>query len=89
MTFYSTFDMILSYADQTWQSWLEVCVSTTGWILEKFCVVIYVFLNFSQWNLFTQATSDVNLKKAAVLKALCLYLGEDDRLLIRECTKSM
>lgn len=34
--------------------------------------------------LFLQATSDINLKRAAVLKALCIYLGEDDGHLIRE-----
>ncbi|XP_050959844.1 uncharacterized protein LOC127161251, partial [Labeo rohita] len=31
-----------------------------------------------------EATSDINLKRAAVLKALCIYLGEDDGHLIRE-----
>ncbi|GAA6091143.1 uncharacterized protein LOC122873815 [Tachysurus ichikawai] len=31
-----------------------------------------------------EATSDINLKRASVLKALCIYLGEDDGHLIRE-----
>lgn len=31
-----------------------------------------------------EATSDINLKRAAVLKALCIYLGEDDEHLIQE-----
>ncbi|KAK1888469.1 Pre-mRNA-splicing factor ATP-dependent RNA helicase DEAH1, partial [Dissostichus eleginoides] len=30
------------------------------------------------------ATSDVNLKREAILKALCIHLGEDDGHLIRE-----
>ncbi|KAK2815046.1 hypothetical protein Q7C36_023312 [Tachysurus vachellii] len=35
-------------------------------------------------NPFTHATSDINLKRASVPKALCIYLGEDDGHLIRE-----
>lgn len=31
-----------------------------------------------------EATSDINLKRAVVLKALCIYLGEDDEHLIQE-----
>ncbi|KAI9517669.1 hypothetical protein NQZ68_004891 [Dissostichus eleginoides] len=31
-----------------------------------------------------KATSDVNLKREAILKALCIHLGEDDGHLIRE-----
>jgi len=48
-------------------------------------VIIQVSGNvFKQWNLFTQATSDVHSKRAAVLRALCLYLGEDDGHLIHK-----
>ncbi|XP_051799556.1 uncharacterized protein LOC127532274 [Acanthochromis polyacanthus] len=35
-------------------------------------------------QILQEATSDVHLKRAAVLKALCVYLGEDDRHLIYE-----
>ncbi|XP_071316049.1 uncharacterized protein [Trachinotus anak] len=35
-------------------------------------------------KILQEATSDVNHERAAVLKALCVYLGEDDGHLIRE-----
>ncbi len=45
---------------------------------------IFYLLYFNSFSPFTQARSDINLKRAAVLKALCIYLGEDDGHLIRE-----
>ena len=59
---------------------------TLGWKFHIY-VIFQVSGNvFNQWKLFTQATSDVHLKRAAVLMALCLYLGEDDGHLIHEYT---
>uniref|UniRef100_A0A8P4KN74 Uncharacterized protein n=1 Tax=Dicentrarchus labrax TaxID=13489 RepID=A0A8P4KN74_DICLA len=39
---------------------------------------------FQRKGVVTEATSDVHSKRAAVLRALCLYLGEDDGHLIHE-----
>lgn len=45
---------------------------------------MYFLLLFTNCNSLTQETSDVNLKRTAILKALCIYLGEDEGQLVWE-----